>query len=69
MPLEVLVKNATGLPDKYVDMAANYIRYLQYQYSQEEKQQGKRKLGILADKFHYIADDFDETPEDFKEYL
>ena len=37
MPIELLVKNATGLPDKYVEMAVSYIHFLQLQYQQEEK--------------------------------
>lgn len=37
MPIELLVKNATGFPDKYVEMAVSYIHFLQSQYQQEEK--------------------------------
>ena len=71
MPIDVMVKEATGLPDKYVDMVVNYIRFLQFQAKAEEQKQfsNKRKLGITADKFHSIADDFDETPDCFKEYV
>ena len=70
MPIEALVKEATGLPDKYVDMVVSYIHFLQYQNSQEHKtEKKKRVLGILSDKFHGIADDFDETPDIFKEYV
>jgi prevent-host-death family protein len=29
----------------------------------------KRKLGSAKDKLIYMAPDFDETPEDFKDYL
>ena len=29
----------------------------------------KRRLGLLSDKFHFVSDDFDETPECFKEYV
>ncbi len=71
MPIDVLVKEATGLPDKYVDMVVSYIHFLQYQAKTEEsaKSFNKRELGILADKFHSIADDFDETPDCFREYI
>ena len=37
MPIEVLVKEATGLPDKYVDMVVSYIHFLQYQNLQEHQ--------------------------------
>ncbi len=70
MPIDVMVKEATGLPDKYVDMVVNYIQFLQYQVKTEEAHSSnKRELGVLADKFHSIADDFDETPDCFKEYI
>lgn len=73
MPIETLVKNATGLPDKYVEMAVSYIQFLQAQYQQEQQSAGakenKRQLGILSDKFHAIADDFDKTPDCFEGYM
>ena len=69
--IEMLVKNATGLPDKYVEMAVSYIHFLQSQYQQEEKTElkKKRQLGILSPKFHSMAEDFDQTPDCFKEYV
>ena len=72
MPIDVIVKEATGLPDKYVNMVVSYIHFLQYQLKTEEEKgrvSGKRQLGILADKFHYMADDFDETPDCFEDYV
>ena len=71
MPIDVMVKEATGLPDKYVDMAVSYIQYLQFQFDNETKKQNKtkRQIGILADKFHSISDDFDETPDVFEDYI
>ena len=72
MPIDVMVKEATGLPDKYVDMVVSYIHFLQYQLKTEEDtvhSTGKRKLGILSDRFHSIADDFDETPDCFEDYV
>ena len=72
MPIEIMVKNLTGLPDKYVEMAVNYIRFLQKQFEQEQKNvtsEKKRQLGILSSKFHSIAEDFDKTPDCFREYI
>ena len=71
MPIELLVKNATGLPDKYVEMVVSYIHFLQSQCQQEEKTglEKKRQLGILSPKFHSMAEDFDQTPDCFKEYV
>ena len=72
MPIDVMVKEATGLPDKYVDMVVSYIHFLQYQVKYEEDKvhlSGKRELGLLADRFHFIADDFDDTPDCFEDYI
>jgi len=72
MPIEMLVKNATGLPDRYVDMAVSYIHFLEAQYQQEKERTAtaqKRPLGILSGKFRSISEDFDQTPECFKEYM
>lgn len=68
MPIDILTKEASVLPDEYVDMAISYVRFLQTQYFQEKKGHKGRALGILSDKFHSIAEDFDETPECFEEY-
>ncbi len=71
MPIDVLVKEATGLPDKYVEMAVSYIRFLQEQsmLDSDEPVKQKRPIGILSDKFVSIADDFDKTPDCFEGYL
>ena len=71
MPIDVMVKEATGLPDKYVEMAVNYIHFLQFQYKNESENKPviNRELGAFSDKLHYIADDFDDTPDCFEGYL
>ena len=50
--------------------AGDFLRFL---LSQQEKEKpskpGKRQLGMLADRFVSMADDFDEPLEDFKEYM
>jgi len=78
MPIELVVKNATGLPDKYVDMVVSYIHYLQAQYQQEQitspipvAGNGKpirRKAGKYKGKI-FISDDFDAPLDDFREYM
>ena len=78
MPIEMLVKNATGLPDKYVEMAVSYIHFLQTQYQQEQAlhpmplaRNGKpilRQPGLFQGLFT-MRDDFDEPLDDFKEYM
>lgn len=47
--------------------------YLQYLLSQQEKDEQsklkKRKLGLLANRFVFMADDFNEPLAEFKEYM
>ena len=71
MPIEALIKEATDLPDEYINMAVTYIQFLQFQYEKKkgEKAKPKRILGTLSSKFNWIADDFDETPDCMAEYL
>lgn len=63
MPIEAVLKNATGLSDRDVDMVVSYIRFLQSRSESGKNGQARRTLAPLADKFHSIAPDFDETPE------
>lgn len=67
MPIDKVVKEATNLPDEYVAMVVSYIQFLQYKVKDEAA--GKRMLGPLSDRFEYMADDFNEPLEDFKEYM
>ena len=79
MPIEVLVRNATGLPEKYVDMAVSYIHFLQSQYQLEQKnaaspQNAGNGKPILRQPGHFagqitLSDDFDAPLDDFKEYM
>ena len=76
MPIELLVKNATGLPDKYVEMVVNYIHDLQAKYQQETSIKPKTLDGkpILRSPGKYkglisMAEDFDAPLDDFKEYM
>jgi hypothetical protein len=49
---------------------ASYIRLLLDQ-QEREKPRGysRRRLGILADRFHGITDDFNDPLPEFKEYM
>jgi len=69
MPIDILAKEATGLPDEYVNMAIVYVRFLQSQYHQKLQSGSSRPLGVLSGSFHSISDDFDETPDCFEEYI
>ena len=72
MPIDVLLQEAKELPDEYIGMALDYIQFLKFKYNQDMNRTTsvpKRKLGIMADKFHSMATDFDNTPDCFKEYM
>ena len=74
MASDLLTKEASGLPEKYIEMAVSYIRFLQSEF---QKSKGKenpetgvifRHPGGLKEKFE-LPDDFDEVPECFKGYI
>lgn len=67
MPIDQIVKEATHLPDEYVAMAVSYIQFLQAQANAENKKE--RKLGILSDRFEFMADDFNAPLNEFREYM
>ena len=75
MPIEQLIKNATGLPDRYVEMAVSYIQFLQVQYKEKSRQKSagaERPVLRKAGMYHgmgRISDDFDAPLDDFKEYM
>lgn len=49
-----------------VGIPYHIIRFLK---AKEEKKKTERKSNLLAGGLIYIADDFDETPDCFKEYM
>ena len=76
MAYDTLIKEAKDLPEDLIEQAIEFIRFLKYT---SEKRLAKhstcnsvafhRAVNPLADEFISIADDFDETPECFKEYM
>ena len=70
MPLEMVIKNETGLSDKCVEMVVSYIRFLQTQERQSPPQVRKKRppFGPYQGK-GWMADNFDAPLEDFKEYM
>ena len=51
-----VVKEATNLPDEYVAMVVSYIQFLQFQVN--KKAPHPRTLGLLSNRFEFIAEDF-----------
>ncbi len=76
MAYDTLVREAKDLPEDLIEQAVEFIRFLKY--TSEKKQENSsayeevtfhRSINPLASEFIAIADDFDETPECFKEYM
>ena len=50
--------------------AGSFLKFLLAQQDQEQSAKApKRRLGLLADRFEYIAEDFDAPLKDFEEYM
>ena len=76
MAYDTLIREAKDLSEDMMEQAIEFIRFLKY--SSEKKQTNylvdndvefHRSINPLEDEFIAIADDFDETPECFKEYM
>ena len=77
MAYELLEKELRDLPESNIADVIKYIQFLKFKLLRDEYNTGatiterkhsERKLGILQGKF-VMADDFDETPDCFKEYI
>ncbi len=66
MAYSELVEEAKGLSESSLDEVLDFIKYL-------KTKDDSKKSNIVFDELKggllYIADDFDETPDCFKEYL
>lgn len=76
MAYDILLKEAKDLPEDMIEQAIAFIRFLKYASMQKQMEHTandtvmfQRSVNPLASEFVSIADDFDETPECFKEYV
>ena len=85
MSYDALFREISSLPNSMVLQVAEFVRFLRFSMSDKnsaavteavtsDAEQAQNKLaksrgGILSDRFIAIADDFDETPDCFKEYM
>lgn len=69
MAVDVLINEAQGLPEDSIKKVVEYIHFLKYELNNNVSNNKKRTLGRLEGKMTYMADDFDATPECFKEYM
>lgn len=76
MAYDTLVREAKDLPEDMIEKVIEFMRFLKYASKKEQTEHPisnniafQRSVNPLADEFISIAEDFDETPECFKEYI
>lgn len=75
MAYDTLVKEAKDLPEDMIDQIIEFMRFLKSSKKEQTKHSISnnitfhRSVNPLAGEFISIAEDFDETPECFKEYI
>jgi hypothetical protein len=68
MAYDTLIKEAEDLSEDNMQEVIDFILFLKAK-STDKKVKKKRKLGVFKKEGFYMAEDFDETPECFKEYV
>lgn len=76
MAYDTLIREAKDLPEDMIEQVIEFMRFLKYVSKKEKTKESisnditfHRSVNPLADEFIAIAEDFDETPECFKEYI
>jgi hypothetical protein len=67
MPTDLLIKEVEGLPQDCVQEVYDFIMFLKFKNNIVKKK--KRTAGVWKNDKFFMADDFDATPECFKEYV
>ena len=68
MPTDLLIKEVESLSQEHKKEVYDFILFLKSKNDNNGKNT-KRVLGIWNNEQFFMADDFDETPECFKEYV
>ena len=69
MAYDTLIKEVAELPEDKIQEVIDFVLFLKTKPSGTEKKGKKRELGVFKQDGFYMADDFDETPPCFKEYV
>ncbi len=69
MAYDILIKEAEALPEEQIQEVIDFILFLKTKSSGNKTKNKKRQLGVFKEEPFFMADDFDETPECFKEYV
>lgn len=73
MTYDLLEKELKDLPEANIADVIEYIQFLKFKQLRDEsaivvRKHPERRLGIFEGKF-VMSEDFDETPDCFKEYM
>lgn len=76
MAYDRLVQEAKDLPEDMLEQVIDFMRFLKYTSKKEQAKHSvsnsmtfHRSVNPLAGELIAIAEDFDETPECFREYI
>lgn len=69
MAIELLEREVMGLTEEDILRVIEFVRFIKYEAAQRKAKSPKRVPGHYSDQLLYIADDFDDTPEGFEEYM
>ncbi len=78
MTIDAITEASVGLNEEYIPMVVSYIDFLKSykgysNFSQKNPLKNKRKpkdaINAFKGSLIYIADDFNETPDEFKDYM
>ena len=61
-----LLEEVKGLNESDMAEVVDFVRFLKTKYSSKIKY---RESNMLKGKLNYMADDFDQTLDEFKEYM
>lgn len=67
--MDILIKEAEALPEEQIQEVIDFILFLKTKSSGNKTKNKKRQLGVFKEEPFFMTDDFDETPECFKEYV
>lgn len=68
MSYQTLLEDIKKLPEEGYDQLVEYVEFLDFKFHRSSAK-GKRAIGGLQGRLAYISDDFDDTIEEFREYM
>ena len=73
MTIDAIAEASVGLKEEYIPMVVSYIDFLKGYKKinpiSDNPSSPKDAMNVFAGSLYYMADDFNETPDEFKEYM